>query len=224
MRAGGKNNKAPEINTASFLPHSLQHGRWRHWKEGVFNNSEKFFWKKKKGLSFWEMLPHLHEKRPVNVELGAVYGPLGGQVKPFHTPFQFSSTVEDCRTKHGTEDLLKTCVLAGKRMDNSSSKLTEAVCYLTSVISCIFHNTKRFLIQRFAFGERPAIFFEQDYQKKTGQTIHTRQSLFPPLLFFLRTVPLCKSSGAENVVRLRIARWPTWVGSSSGSSKGDGTG
>ena len=39
----------------------------------------------KKGLSFGERLPHLYEKRPVNVELGAVDGPLGGQVKPLHT-------------------------------------------------------------------------------------------------------------------------------------------
>ena len=60
-------------------------------------------------------------------------------------------------------------------------------------------------------GKHPAIFFNQDYQKKTGQTIHTRQSLFPPLLFLLRTAPLCISWGAENVVRLRLACWPTWV-------------
>ena len=40
--------------------------------------------------------------------------------------FQFSSAVEDCQTKHWTEDLLKTLVLSGKRMGNFSSKLTKA--------------------------------------------------------------------------------------------------
>ena len=82
-----KTNKAPEINTASFYlilcSSSLQHGRWRHWKEGVLVRN--FSGRKKKVCPSVGRLPHLYEKHPVNVELGAVDGPLGGQVKPLHT-------------------------------------------------------------------------------------------------------------------------------------------
>ena len=79
-----KTNKAQEINIASFTSCSAA---WsvKALKRGSL--SEKLFCKKKKGLSFWERLPHLYEKRPINVELGAVNGPLGDQVKPLHTSF-----------------------------------------------------------------------------------------------------------------------------------------
>ena len=35
---------------------------------------------------FSRVAASLHDKRPVNAELGAGYGLLGGQVKPLHTP------------------------------------------------------------------------------------------------------------------------------------------
>ena len=45
------------------------------------------------------------------------------------------SVVRDCRTKHRTEvDVSKTRALSGRHMDNSSIKLTKAVCFWTSVI------------------------------------------------------------------------------------------
>ena len=83
--------------------------------------------------------------------------------------FQFSSAVEDCRTKQGTEDLSKMRVVSGKRMDNSSSKLTKAVCFLTSVIS---HDTKRFLVQLIKkengspSGVRPCYFLQSRASKE----------------------------------------------------------
>ena len=77
-----KTNKAPEINTASFYPCSTA------WSlKALKRRSLRNFSGRKKGLSFWARLPRLYEKRSVNVELGAVNGPLGGQVKPLYTSF-----------------------------------------------------------------------------------------------------------------------------------------
>ena len=199
MRAGGKNKQGPRNKHCIMLPHSLQHGRW---KEGVLVRN--FSGRKKKGLSLWERLPHLYEKRPVNVELGAVDGPLGRQVKPLHTSFPvfqhgrgFSNETRD------RSSVKNVCAI----WQAHGQFLKQAHFYLTSVKS---HNTKHFLIQRFAFGVNALL--SSSTIKRRPVKLSTPVSLFSLLSFFLRrTAPLCISWGAENVVRLRFACWPTWV-------------
>ena len=158
-----KTNKAPEINTASFY---LIPAAWsvKALKRGSL--SEKLFWKKKRFVLLGKVAASLWEascERRTGRSRWTTRRP--SETFAHFSSFQFSSTVEDCRTKHGTEDLLKMCVLSGERTDNSSSKLTKAVCYyyLTFVIS---HNAKRFLIQRFAFGVTPCYLLQSRLSKE----------------------------------------------------------
>ena len=141
--------------------------------------------------------------------------------------FQFSSTVEDWRTKHGTEDLSKACLLSGKGMDNSStcSKLTT----WGRVLFDIRHIPPHWALirrKRFAFGVTPCYLLWINTIKRRLVILSTQVCLFSLLSFFLRSAPLCKSWCAENVARLRFARGKAagsdWLYRSS--SGGDGTG
>ena len=147
MRAGGKNEQGPRNKHCTILPHSLQHGRWRHL-------SEKLFWKKKKVCPFGKGCRISMKSVLWTSNSGRSRWTTRRPSETFahFSSFQFSSTVEDCRTKHGTLGRSVKNVCAIWQAHGQFLKQTHrgrVLLYLTSVIS---HNTKRFLIQWFAFG------------------------------------------------------------------------
>ena len=63
---------------------------------------------------FSRLTASLHDKRPVNLELGARYGLLGGRVKPLHTPLPARQGIVERNTGQKTSQCQKrVCYLAG---------------------------------------------------------------------------------------------------------------
>ena len=165
---------------------------------------------KKTFVLYGRVAASLRDTCPVNAEMCAVHGLLRGQVKPLHTP---SSVVGDCRTKHRAEDVSKTRVQSGKRMGNSSIKLTKVVCSWTLGIC---HDTKRFLVQLIIRKEKSSSSGEALLSspiktiKRRLVIPSTSVSVFSLLyflfIFFLSVALPCESWCAENVARLRFAQ------------------
>ena len=113
MRAGGKNKQYPRNKYCIIL----QHGQWCHKqpeRKAFISRgslSETFFWKER-FVFFWQGC--LVSTRQRSRERRTGYG-LQTTRRPSETlTHSSSSAVEDCRTKHQTEDVSKAHVLSGK--------------------------------------------------------------------------------------------------------------
>ena len=122
-----KTNKIPVINTASFytmLCSMVSRGIQKRESEWETFLEEMRVCPLRQGccLSVWKTSC----KRRTGHSPWATRGP-----SETFAPLllQFSNAVEGCRTKHRTEDLSKTCMLSGKRMDNSLSELTKLTSF-----------------------------------------------------------------------------------------------
>ena len=223
MRAGGKSKQGPRKKKLHhFTSFSAARCRWRHWKEAVLVRN--FFWKKKKVCPFGKGCRISMKSVLWTSNRGAVDWPRTrrpSETFAHFSSFQLSSTVEDCRTKYGTEDLLKMCVLSGKRMDNSSSKLTEAVCY------SIWHPSYPTTLSAFSYNGSPS---GNALLSSSIKTQRRPVKLSTPVILFFFLSCFFSEKGASLQI---LGRWKccsttlcplTFLGSSSTSTKGDGTG
>ena len=196
-----KTIKAPEIKHSIILPHFSV----KALESGSLN--EKLFWKKR--FVLWAGFPPLYMKYVLLTSDWAQS--IDGTTQRPEAEWNLCTLLFQFQFQYGrqlsneTRDRrpVKTCVLFGKSMGNSSSKLTKAICHLTSVIShditvSVFTYSWLPERKRFAFGVRPCYFFQSRLSKEDpGHTIHIRWSLFPFSFFF-----------SENWASLQIlVRW-----------------